>query len=543
MHTGLKSPLSLGSTDFSALRAAGEIYVDKTELLYELARERSKIFLSRPRRFGKSLLISTFESLFSYGLRDFDGLAIDKCWKDTGAYTIVKLDFSAVKDFSTAEEFEKWFNQYLLDYLEVHNYQSPIKNTTEGFRVFSAWLRVQPTNSVVLLIDEYDAPLTSCLDDPELFRKVQAHLSRLYSVIKECEGKLRFFLMTGITKFTNTGIFSAFNIIEDISLDPRYGTLLGYTENEITSCFTPHIKEAAEVLGISIQEVISRMRIWYDGFSFDEKAATHVYCPWSVLNFLKKPARGFENYWYSSGGKPKVLLKYLNGHSLGSIDSFDKPASVTKDDLSASREYNSISLSVLLTQAGYLTIKSLLNSEEFEIGYPNSEVRLSMVRLYADELLRGVNRLEAGVSVLANKLDTEDLPTVVTYFNKVFNAIDYNRYPIENEASCRSHLQVLLMGGAMVPDVEKHTALGRSDLEVRTANRLWVFEIKFAKCTREVEPLLAQAVTQIQKRRYGMDFDTKEVIRAALVFNAESRQFDAFEEAAELSFAKVSGRG
>lgn len=111
MHTGLKSPLSLGSTDFSALRAAGEIYVDKTELLYELARERSKIFLSRPRRFGKSLLISTFESLFSYGLRDFDGLAIDKCWKDTGAYTIVKLDFSAVKDFSTAEEFEKWFNQ------------------------------------------------------------------------------------------------------------------------------------------------------------------------------------------------------------------------------------------------------------------------------------------------------------------------------------------------------------------------------------------------------------------------------------------------
>lgn len=126
-----------------------------------------------------------------------------------------------------------------------------------------------------------------------------------------------------------------------------------------------------------------------------------------------------------------------------------------------------------------------------------------MVRLYADELLRGVNRLEAGVSVLANKLDTEDLATVVTYFNKVFNAIDYNRYPIENEASCRSHLQVLLMGGAMVPDVEKHTALGRSDLEVRTANRLWVFEIKFAKCTREVEPLLAQAVTQIQNGVMG----------------------------------------
>ena len=272
------------------------------------------------------------------------------------------------------------------------------------------------------------------------------------------------------------------------------------------------------------------MRIWYDGFSFDEKAATHVYCPWSVLNFLKKPARGFENYWYSTGGKPTVLLKYLNGHSLGSIDSFDKPASVTKDDLSASREYNSISLNVLLTQAGYLTIKSLLNSEEFEIGYPNSEVRLSMVRLYADELLRGVNRLAAGVSVLASKLDTEDLATVVTYFNKVFNAIDYQRYPIENEASCRSHLQVLLMGGAMVPDVEKHSALGRSDLEVRTTNRLWVFEIKFAKCTREVEPLLTEAVSQIQKRRYGIDFDTKQVIRAALVFNAESRQFDAFGE-------------
>lgn len=155
-----------------------------------------------------------------------------------------------------------------------------------------------------------------------------------------------------------------------------------------------------------------------------------------------------------------MLLKYLNEHSLGSIDSFDRPISVTKDDLSASREYNSISVNVLLTQAGYLTIKSLLNSEEFEIGHPNSEVRLSMVRLYVDEMLRGVNRLEAGVSILARKLDTEDLAAVVTHFNKVFNAIDYQRYPIENEASCRSHLQVLLMGGAMLPDVEKHTALG-----------------------------------------------------------------------------------
>ena len=493
---------------------------------------RDPRFFVTPRRFGKSLLISTFESLFSYGLRDFNGLIIDKYWKGTGAYTVVKLDFSAVSDFSTAEEFKLWFSQYLFDYLEVHKLQSPIKNTTDGFRLFSAWLRVQPANSLVLLIDEYDAPLTSSLDNPELFRKVQTHLSRLYSVIKECEGKLRFFLMTGITKFTNTGIFSAFNIIEDISLDPRYGTLLGYTENEITSYFTPHVKEAAGVLGLSTQEVMSKMRIWYDGFSFDEKAATHVYCPWSVLNFLKKPARGFENYWYSTGGKPKVLLKYINGHSLGSIDSFDRPISVTKDDLSASREYNSISFNVLLTQAGYLTIKSLLNSEEFEIGYPNSEVRLSIVRLYADEMLRGVNRLEAGVSILARKLDTEDLAAVVTHFNKVFNAIDYQRYPIENEASCRSHLQVLLMGGAMLPDVEKHTALGRSDLEVRTANRLWVFEIKFAKCTREVEPLLTEAVTQIQKRRYGIDFCAKQVVRSALVFNAESRQFDAFDEIA-----------
>jgi len=202
-------PLPLGTSNFSALRSNGQIYVDKTAFIFELASRPGKFFLARPRRFGKSLLVSTFESLFKYGLRDFSGLAIKKLWKEEKTYLVVRLDFSEVKNFSTAEQFQSMLDQYLLDLMERNRLESPIRTSTEGFRAFKNWLAVQEPDSVVLLIDEYDAPLTACLNQQEQFETVRMILSGLYATIKANDRILKFFFMTGITKFNKAGFFQS----------------------------------------------------------------------------------------------------------------------------------------------------------------------------------------------------------------------------------------------------------------------------------------------------------------------------------------------
>ena len=522
-----RQPLPLGRSDFAALRQSDAIYIDKTNLIYRLCSEPSRIFLSRPRRFGKSLLVSTFESLFQNGLRDFPGLSIEKVWTDR-SYPVVRLDFSGLKNQKSKQEFQKALQSLVTSAFSSVGFKFDSSDSTVLFiDQFKSWINTLEPNSIVLLIDEYDTPLTSHIDNGELFEQIRNVMSEFYAAIKQYEGCLRFFFMTGITRFSNTSIFSDFNLFEDISFDPDFGTLLGITEDELERYFDDYLKDAEAALGLSRSELLEELRTYYDGFSFDSEAETHVFCPWSVLNFLNRPKRGFQNYWYGTGGQASVLLNYLKGHALSSPDAFNKPMSITMDELQAARSYKEIALNALLTQAGYLTIKSKLNMAEVELGYPNKEVELSMARLYADEMLRNVNRLDVGVSTLGRLLDTESPETVVAHFNRVLNAIDYQRYPIRDEATCRSHIQVLLMGGAMLPDVEKHTALGRSDLEVKTPHRVWVFEFKFASLSKDVEKLLAEAVSQMKTKRYGETPHGKALLRVALVFDAEERRFAA----------------
>ena len=523
----LRQPLPLGRSDFAALRHDGCIYVDKTAQIFELCRDSSKVFLSRPRRFGKSLLVSAFESLFKNGLRDFKGLQIESLWNDR-TYNVVRLDFSEIKDYSSEADFSSKFEDLLIRKFRQVGFRHEAGGGLLMGQI-STWLSLLPSSSLVVLIDEYDAPLTASLEDDEMFGRIRAVMSAFFQVLKSNEGCLRFFFMTGITKYRQTSIFSEFNFFDDISLNSEYGTLIGYTEEEIRTCFTFHVEEARQKLGLTEPELLRKLRLNYDGFSFDQAAAAHVYWPWSVLNFFKYPQQGFRNYWYESGGQPALLLKYLKRHVLSSPDRFDEPISISIDELYAAREVKNLSDAVLLSQAGYLTIKSQLNFAEVELGYPNQEVRLSIARLYADEMLRSANRLEIGVSRLAKMLDTESAEVIVKHFNAVLNAIDYQRYPIRDEASCRSHMQVLLMGAAMATDVEKHSALGRSDLEVRTDHRHWVFEFKFAKRGADAQKLLAAAIAQSSSRRYGTEQNGKKLCRLALVFDQETRCFSAWE--------------
>ena len=519
--------LPLGRSTFATLRARNEIYVDKTDLIYQLARFDSKIFLARPRRFGKSLLISTLESLFKYGLRDFKGLAIEKLWNDK-TYQVVRLDLSEIKEFSTADEFKQKFHDKLITKFSAAGFQYK-NNDSLVMTQLSEWLSLQEPSCLVVLIDEYDAPLTSCLDDPSLFKIVRSTMSELFLTLKSNEGCLRFFFMTGITKFSNTSIFSAFNNLQDISLYPTYGTLLGYTEEEIRFFFKDYLIRAADRLHLTEQQILEQLRENYDGFSFDMDVSTHVYCPWSVLNFLNYPEMGFQNYWYTSGRQPTVLMKYLTNHALQSLSVYNEPILVSLSALSASRQYDEISIEALLTQAGYLTIKEKVGGDYVRLGYPNEEVSRSMAQLYASELLKGRNIAQSGVPILAKVMASETPETVVDYFNRALGSIDYVRYPIANEAVCRAYLQVLLIGAALVPKVEVHNAHGRSDMEVEVGDRHWIFEFKYAGTGSEVETLLSQAVEQMKTQHYGESLSGRQLIRVALVFNGQERRFSAWQ--------------
>ena len=522
--------LPLGTSEFAALRGSNQIYVDKTNLIFEMAAQRRKFFLARPRRFGKSLLVSTFASLFKNGVELFSGLAIEKLWQDR-KYDVVRLDFSGLKEFVSKEQFEFTLRSELINAFSPLGFYFDKENADVSFFVqLRTWLNSLPQSSLVLLIDEYDTPLTAHLGSPEKFKTVRAELEKFYAVLKNADGCLRFFFMTGITKFSNTSIFSEFNNFNDISLNSKYSAILGLTEDEIVRYFDLHLIRAQKVLHLSREELLRELKENYDGFCFDRNAQTHVYCPWSVLSFLQNPEEGFLNYWYESGGRPAVLKGYLASHRIENPFEFDEDKQIRLTDLQAARGYETIGLDALLTQAGYLTIKTVRSNGTATIGYPNREVELSIAQLYADELLQGKFIDPMGAPMLSDLLGTGTLESIVKRFNDGINQIDYHNFPIASEAACRACIQLFLMGSALIPEVEKHSALGRSDLEVAVGSRRWVFEFKFAHSSDEVENLLEEGEEQMRSRRYGEGIDSRALHRAVLVFNGAARRFEAYQE-------------
>lgn len=373
-------PLPLGTSDFATLRVRNQIYVDKTALVYEIASKTEKFFLTRPSRFGKTLLVSTFESLFKYGLREFKGLAIEKLWNDNGTYRVVRLDFSKAKNFQDFDDFVLRLSGVLtaafkpLGFVYDQNATEPL--TTQ----ISFWLKTLPDNSLVLLIDEYDAPLTATLNNADLFNAVRVELSKFYATVKSNDAAVRFFFLTGMTKLNNTSIFSDLNHFTDLSLMPEFGSLLGYTQSELEKYFSNYLDRAVESLGLERHELVDQLKRNYGGFCFEKTAQQTVFCPLSLLKFFSDPANGFENYWYESGGKPTALLQYFQSRALKSPMNFDRENTVDLEELRTSSDVDEISDVALLTQAGYLTIKAVEDDTAFVVC-PNLEVKKSMACL------------------------------------------------------------------------------------------------------------------------------------------------------------------
>lgn len=522
--------LPLGTSDFAALRMSDEIYVDKTKMVFALASKRRKSFLARPRRFGKSLLVSTFESLFKHGLRDFHGLDIERLWTDDKTYNVVRLDFSEVKPLFGLQKFMDGLRDRLIDNFSPFGFAYKPDNTTI-FSQLSAWMKTQPVNSLVLLIDEYDAPLTSSLSDPELFTSVRNVLSEFYSILKSNDQILRFVFITGITKFNKTNIFSELNNLDDISLSPRFGSLLGYTREELLAYFSGYIDQASDALCLSQEKLLEQLTSQYDGFCFERTAKSKVFAPWSLLKFFSEPESGFLDYWFESGGKPSVLLGYLKSHTLRNPEEYGREKTISLASLEGSSDVEGLSDLGLLTQAGYLTIKAIKYTDTVYLDYPNQEVKRAMAQLYLEQLLRGRVAGQVGAGPIVRVLKEESPESVFHILNRLFLAVDYHRYPVKDEASLRAYVQVYFAGAGLKPKIENHNAHGRSGLEVQASDRLWIFEFKVVRDEHAADEELKEAIDQVRARHYGEQENYLELKKIVLVFSIKERQFVRWAQA------------
>ena len=529
-----KLPLSV--TSFSDFVAKSKIYVDKTDLIANLARFDAPIFLSRPRRFGKSTLVSTFQELFSNGLEKFKDLKIgtEGLWNDK-TYKVIHLDLSLIK-----ENTQKSFEEALLTQLKIaceatnDNLKPVLYSAATYLQLF---LKHNTDNQYVLLIDEYDAPLTAAMADKEEFEKRRSVLSEFFLTVKSYSSKFRFIFITGVTRYSNTSIFSAFNNIKDISFNPTYGAIVGYTQEELEHYFGDYIKNAAVALNekektdkYTYEIILNELKNNYDGYSFDEECEHHVYNPWSILNFLSEPQRGFKPYWLETGGaKPSLLVNYLNTFINKKIQKtelvdyldLDFTTATSTSELSpsiSSIEDEDFPFFAILYQAGYFTIKDT-GFNYLEVGLPNLEVKKAFAEIILNKL---TSKTAAQISAFYGKkvkaaLDANDFKVLKEEFNKILNEFSYEIVSAFKEYAFRDVYKVILQLIGYNTYTEYQTALGRSDLCFEDDDRLYICEFKVIGKADDVKVKIEEAKQQIKNKKYSTRLTVKEVVTLVVV--------------------------
>lgn len=520
--------LPYGNSDFLAIRQSNQIYVDKTSLIAKIAKENSPLFFSRPRRFGKSLLINTLHVLFDKGLKYFNGLDIEKIWNDK-IYKVVHLDFSGMAR-KNPYEFKRVLGDEIIQEFDVRDQvqQFDAAGIREPSAILSEISKKLLPQSVVILIDEYDAPLIHHLDNPDELQELMDILNDFYSIIKQFTGKFRFVFITGITRTSHLSIFSAFNNLIDLSLNVELSDILGFTENDIEKYFYPFLKNSSRHLQLSTDDLLKRIEQYYDGFQFSINARQRLYNPWSILSFFKFFTEGFQNYWFNSGGSSTIIKKYLKiSNSFDILDYKKKVVYKSLSDLSLRYEITDIPQEILLFQAGYLTIRKE-NDSLARLILPNTEVEDSMLRLYLT-----VNNAEPSIhtsnkiAMLTECIDNKDLRSIVDIFNAILNdCVSSLSNIFKDERSVRDIIFAAIPQKISLQKIkERETLKGRSDLELLTTKTYMVIEFKRTSSQRDEIESLKEAIEQVKKNKYGIgSFSNRTLYRVALVISSEKKQ-------------------
>ncbi|GBU26235.1 hypothetical protein R83H12_02929 [Fibrobacteria bacterium R8-3-H12] len=524
--------LPAGIQTFTNVREDGCVYVDKTKYLIDLIENGNIYFLARPRRFGKSLTCSTFESLFQGRKELFKGLYAEEFLNQPNfkPSPVIRLDMSGVATIEGLEIFKK----SIFNIMGFSAQDAGIKLQenlllTDILQYLIKETSLKYGEKVVLLIDEYDCPYTSYFNNPDMANAARDILRGFYRQIKTSEQYLRFVFITGITKTAKMGIFSTLNNITDISLDEKYGTMCGLTEDELYKYFTPYIEQVANKMEISFKDLMEKIKYYYDGFCFDGKH--YLYNPYSFLLFLFH--KDFFNYWIGTGTS-KMLSDYFKNKNL-TVEQF-RGMEVHRDlILNPPAEIEAAPAESFLYQSGYLSLRP--GTEEFfTLDYPNTEVLNSMSSLLTQNLLSAKNENENSYrSDVIDALKRENMEDLVDVFNRLLASIPHNDFDgaakqdikhkgykmSAQEWLCRSCLLAFLRGCGVFVSGEVQTNRGRADLVIKFGGKYFVLEIKMQPSTAK------QALQQIIDNDYAKPYPGARML--GLAIDGEKRQVAEWE--------------
>ena len=494
---------------FADLRQGKYLYVDKTEYVWKLVRSYKGIyFLSRPRRFGKSLMVSTLKAIFEGRKELFDGLAISKKEYDWKPYPVIHFDMGNCSA-KTPQALERFIEDRLCDVAAEHNVT--LRGQSYATRFESLISALSKRGKVVILIDEYDKPILNNVTNPEA-DAILGVLKGFYSTIKTCEDLERFVFITGVTKFCHVSLFSDLNNLTDITMRSDYATMFGYTQSELEHYFSDRIEATAQAQKVSVEELKRKLKAWYDGYCFEETSET-VYNPVSIAKFFENDGK-FDNYWFATG-TPSFLMELAKKTDFNFEDAVSKAVpGVTFDAF----EIHNIDPVTLLLQTGYLTIKSSeirFNKRWFWLDFPNEEVAES----FSTYLLNSyVGRTQREVSSFSADLATAFLEGNLNQARKVlesfFAGVPYTIHK-KSEATFQTVFYAIFRLLGFNVEAESCTNDGRIDAVVQTDDHIYLFEFKLD----DDDTALSQIKDKAYFKKYlqsskkitmiGVNFDSK----------------------------------
>ena len=496
-------PIVTDIYDFPTLIRDGYVYVDKTALL---ARLISKVdgrcfFISRPRRFGKSLMISTLEQIFKGNKALFKGLDISKSDYDWKKHPTIRLDMTAFDHTSGLTLFKRSLAAELGG-----------KEPVAAFRALIAKkARTSHGRGVVVLVDEYDAPVSGLLGKPKELEAMREFLQTFYRILKQEAGSIRFLMMTGVSKFTKLSVFSGLNNLTDLSMRPEYAALLGYTKNELEQSFSRQIAAFAKEKGCSSREIVCNLLQWYDSYRFSPKSESRVCNPVSIGRALIE--KSFSNYWEGTGNSSLILERL---RSVGKLPDELSGLRATKAELDVC-DVVRLPVKSLMYQSGYLTIKEVLSEDQYVLGVPNKEILDSLSHGYVSMMFRDEeeNFLPKAYDVreMLKRGETDGLIPLLT---SVFAMVPHE-WKLKNEAEAKRYflLFMKMVGADITPELE--SSKGRADAVVETGKAVYIFEFKYGKTARA-------ALKQINEKGYARPYAAGRRRVVAIGVNYDSRK-------------------
>lgn len=505
----------IGIQDFESLRKDNYYYLDKTRYIYELAESGRYYFLSRPRRFGKSLLVSTLEAYFE-GKKDlFDGLAIEGLEKEWKRYTVIHLDLNA-KKFDETGDLIRLVDRQLLVYEQKYGKEDTDETIDDRFVTLIRNIYEKDCSRVAILVDEYDKPLLQTIGNTTLQDEYRNILKAFYGVLKSMDKYIRFALLTGVTKFGKVSVFSDLNNLQDISMDERYADICGISEDELAENFNEDIQALAETNGQNVEEAANTLKEQYDGYHFNPWTRHGIYNPFSLLNTFAKNRYG--NYWFETG-TPTYLVELLKRHK---YDLYKMANEKVTSKILDSIDPSSTNPIPVIYQSGYLTIKGYIPEPQiYELGFPNREVEQG----FMDFLLpyyTPVQETESGFAIW-NFVEDVKSGNIDSFMERLQSFLADCPYEMARdiELHYQNVLFIVFRLAGLYTQVEYHTSQGRIDLVLQTKDYVYVMEFKLDGSAED-------AMAQIEEKQYALPFaaDSRKVYKIGVNFSSQTRNID-----------------